>query len=133
MNKKLPIDTEGFTLVELLVVVTIIIILMTIGITLFSTATANAKKAKVRADVDSISKAMETNWDPVNRNYTGLSSTSFAREPKKPGTTAAYTYPVASPATATTWTSCYNLTTGENTDTACTADGDNCRCIKSAQ
>lgn len=49
----------GFTLVELLVVISIIAILSVIGITIFSSAQKSAQNAKRRADVKAIINALE--------------------------------------------------------------------------
>lgn len=51
--------SQGFTLIELMVVVAIIGILMAAGIIAFSGAQRNARDAKRRADIDGISKALE--------------------------------------------------------------------------
>ncbi len=53
---------SGFTLVELLVVITIIAILSTIGITIFSGTQVAARDGKRRADVDAISNALEAHY-----------------------------------------------------------------------
>ena len=58
MNIKQHVS-KGFTLIELMVVVAIIGILMAAGILAFSNAQQNARDAKRRADIDSISKALE--------------------------------------------------------------------------
>ncbi|MFH1536343.1 MAG: type II secretion system protein, partial [Patescibacteria group bacterium] len=51
-----------FTLVELLVVISIIAILSVIGITVFTGVQKNARDAKRRGDIDAISQAMEVHY-----------------------------------------------------------------------
>lgn len=55
----LSLHKQGFTLVELLVVISIIAILSVIGVTIFSSAQNSAKKAKLGADFDAIYKNIE--------------------------------------------------------------------------
>ncbi|MDO8429117.1 MAG: prepilin-type N-terminal cleavage/methylation domain-containing protein [Candidatus Daviesbacteria bacterium] len=52
-------QTQGFSLVELLVVITIIAILGTIGISVYSGAQDSAKDGKRRAEIQSIAKSIE--------------------------------------------------------------------------
>lgn len=67
----------GFTLVELLVVVTIIAILATIGLTIYTSAQKQARDAKRRGDIDALAKAMEQNYNKINGtgNYSGMCQT----------------------------------------------------------
>ncbi len=69
--------TRGFTLVELIIIVTIIAILSVIGITVFSSVQKNARDAKRKADINAIAKALEVKQ--VNDgDYAGLSVRDFA-------------------------------------------------------
>ena len=57
----------GFTLVELLVVISIIAILATVGVASFNVAQQSARDGRARSDVTNIAKSIETsrNSDPV--------------------------------------------------------------------
>lgn len=50
--------SRGFTLIELMVIISIIAILSVIGIVTFSNIQKNARDVKRRADIDAISKAL---------------------------------------------------------------------------
>lgn len=63
---------KGFTLVELLVVVSIIAILSVIGLTIFTSAQKNARDARRKADIDAIANAIETTRTPGTVYYTSL-------------------------------------------------------------
>ena len=76
-------SARGFTLVELLVVITIIAILAVVGITAFSGAQKTARDGRRRADIDSIAKAMESKYDPVTGKYQAIADGFFASN-KKP-------------------------------------------------
>lgn len=69
--------SEGFTLVELLVVITIIAILSVVGITLFTGAQKGARDAKRRSDVDAISNALEVHFKDFNAPCSATDATPY--------------------------------------------------------
>lgn len=70
--------SKGFTLVELLVVVTIIGILSTIGIVVFSDAQKNARDGRRRADIESIANAIESAKAPGTVVYSPITDANFS-------------------------------------------------------
>lgn len=110
MKKLLPASntlsvnkSKGFTLVELLVVISIIAVLSIIGLTVFTGVQKSARDAKRRADVDAISKAIEIHYStstgyPTALDCTWFSSGGCSKDPQtgldytiSPFTTTAYT------------------------------------------
>lgn len=61
----MPKSTRGFTLIELLVAISIVAILSVIGLVSFQGIRGKALEAQRRADIDSIKKAYEANYDPT--------------------------------------------------------------------
>lgn len=124
MKKFLPKSVKnpkGFTLVELLVVISIIAVLSVIGITIFSGVQKNARDARRKGDIESISKALESNYTSGSSNpYPILLDTMFAsgKIPTDPQTGNSYTGIPA--AAAATYTVCATLegTTGNATSNA---------------
>ena len=115
MRKLLP--KNGFTLIELMVTISIIAILSMVGITLFLTAQKSARDGRRRADIDAIAAALETNHVPNSTTYPALAGSMFASfssgvaVPTDSGNVSA-TYSVAvsttvgagAPAVPTAWT-----------------------------
>lgn len=96
MKKLLYIkDLKGFTLVELMVVVTIIAFLAIIGIASFTTVQKNARDGRRRADIQAIATALESNRTAAGK-YPAVDCTSttiFAsgKCPTDPDSTKSYT------------------------------------------
>ncbi len=136
MKKFLPktkYSPQGFTLVELLVVVAIIAVLSVIGITIFTGVQKGARDARRKADVEAISKALEAHFNdtacggatatPYCAVTAANAGTLFANgviptNPTPGG--GAYTVPGSA---AATYTVCANLenATGNYSDAGTTA------------
>lgn len=78
MKKFLPTSNKGFTLIELMVVVTIIAFLAVIGMVSFTNVQAQARDGRRRADIDAIATALEANRDPLAGIYPAYVATIFA-------------------------------------------------------
>ncbi len=62
-------NPQGFTLIELMVVVVIIAILAVIGASVFGNVQARARDGKRRAEITAIGKSMEASKDPAGTTY----------------------------------------------------------------
>ena len=62
---------KGFTLIVLLVTISIIAVLSVVGFTSFTQVREKAWDAKKKADIDAIRKAYEQNFDPTENNGQG--------------------------------------------------------------
>lgn len=71
-------EPKGFTLVELLVVISIIAILSTIGLTVFANVNKSARDAKRKEDIQAIAKALEVNYNDSSGKYTALAANQFS-------------------------------------------------------
>lgn len=68
---------NGFTLIELMVVIAIMAILATIGFSVYSGAQKGVRDGRRKADVDSIAKALEQNYDPLKNKYKDITAADF--------------------------------------------------------
>lgn len=119
---------NGFTLVELLVVIIIIAILATIGVVIYGNVQAKANRSKMIADIDAIAKSYETNYDIENRIYRPLTDEDFTTG-KVPTPPSNGNYSGLLTANLPSFQLCANL---EGT-TACSSISNSCYCRKSAQ
>lgn len=76
---------RGFTLIELMVVITILAILSTVGISIYSGAIKRTNQVRIRSDLESLAKTYEIGFVPDAPNmsggvgaYTALQSSDFA-------------------------------------------------------
>ncbi|MBI2019141.1 type II secretion system protein [Candidatus Daviesbacteria bacterium] len=123
MKKFLPKtvnNPKGFTLVELLVVISVIAVLSVIGITIFSGTQKTARDSRRRADVDALSKAVEAHYNSSKDQYCTANAGTYCAPvaawfasgslPKDPQTSADYTGVPANG--ATTYNVCATLEGG---------------------
>lgn len=62
-------DKNGFTLVELMVVIAIIAIIAAVGIAIFTTQQTAARDARRKADIESISQVLESHYNQSTNQY----------------------------------------------------------------
>lgn len=117
MNQGLRIKNRnsGFTLVELMVAISIVAVLAAIGFTLFQTTQSSARDAKRRADMDSVATALETRFDASASTYPAALSADWFSDRSVPVdslNTGDYIYSVVIPAAADSYTACARLEKG---------------------
>lgn len=78
-------NKKGFTLIELMVVVTIIAILAVVGLTLFNNTQRRARDATRQREIDAISKAMESYYAPLVSTINPVTCPSGAAPLTSPG------------------------------------------------
>lgn len=120
MEKMLPktkYSPQGFTLIELMVVISIIAVLSVIGITIFSGVQKNARDTKRRADIDAIATAMERKYNSGSATpYSAAAVTDFSdnKVPVDPQSGAQYTVTGTLPGTIYVVCATLENTTGGN-------------------
>ena len=106
---KQPYRLLGFTLLELLVVISIIGILVAMGAASFSFAQKQARDARRRADMKSYQNCMEQAYVEDDNKYNGASSGACAVSDPVPNPTNPYHFVTA----AATYTACAHLDNGK--------------------
>lgn len=128
------IKSNGFTLVELLVVIAVIIILSTIGLGVYKDVAGKARDAQRKSDIDAIAKAYENSYTPDG--YRELMITDFTKgnipTPPEGGNYDGEIHPPASSPRMSSFVVCARLEGFEGSD-SCTPSGQYCYCISSAQ
>lgn len=98
------INSKGFSLIELVVVLTILAILATIGLIQFIDINSRARDSARRADVYELATALEVNWK--DHGYSSLQAAQFSSFQWKDPSGNAYciaSTPLTSPLTSEPW------------------------------
>lgn len=106
---------QGFTLVELMVAISIVAVLAAIGFTLFQSTQSAARDSKRRSDVNAIATALETHYNASTAVYpSALLADWFSDKvvPADPLSAGDYTYSIVIPADASMYTICGKLEKG---------------------
>ncbi|HYD34559.1 MAG TPA: type II secretion system protein [Vitreimonas sp.] len=128
---------RGFTLLELLVVISIIGILIAMGAAAFSTAQKKSRDARRRGDMKTIQNAFEQYYANNGSTYAACNTMASSTYlpggmPVDPQTQTAYTCT----ATATTYCVCATLedtTAGNSTNTSCAYGTGSAYCASNLQ
>lgn len=81
MTKLLPKtvnNPQGFTLIELMVAISVVAILSVIGLVIYTDAQKGARDGRRRADLNALANAIEQKKDPTLPTYEPLAATDFA-------------------------------------------------------
>ena len=129
---------SGFTLVELLVVVSIIAILSVIGVAVFTNTQRTARDARRTGDIDAYSNAAEVKYNASTGVYTAPGDSDFSSGaiPKDPINTGIYVYTWTLAGDSKSYTICAGLedvTKGNYGNATATATGTTHYCRKSQQ
>lgn len=71
-------NKSGFTLVELLIVISIISILTTIGVAYYGNIQQGVRNAKRKEDIEAIAKALEVQYNGITNVYPKVDASFFA-------------------------------------------------------
>jgi len=71
-------NPRGFSLVELLIVISLIAILSSVALAAYGNIQESARNAKRRVDVEAVSKALEVHYNDMTGAYPQLDPTFFA-------------------------------------------------------
>lgn len=126
---KIPYKDNGFTLVELLVVISIIAILAVVGVVAFKNVTGGARDSRRKADIQSMAKAYEVKYQSAG-SYQAVSDADFSQG-KKPTDPLGGDYYNNRATDNSAYRVCAAL--DANAQRTCSAPSTNCYCASSAQ
>lgn len=77
-DKKIKQFQSGFTLVELLIVITIISVISVVAVAYYSGVQKNTRDAVRKSDISAIAQAYEANYNATTGLYTPLTNSQFS-------------------------------------------------------
>ncbi len=132
LNNAESLNSDGFTLTELMVTIAIIAILAIVAVALFSNPLVRARNAKRISDIQAIGHAYEVNYSPIT-GYKPLDVQQFSGQniPMPPGG-GIYTY-VYGPDTTYTCAGVKVCATLEPATGACNLSSETCYCYEGSR
>ena len=115
MKKAIPVGRQGFTLVELLVTLSIMALIMGASLVAFNSSRAVARDGRRKADLEAVRSALELYRSDVGAypaNLTLLSPNYISTIPADPVATQSYVYTPVCSTVCSTYTLCATLEIG---------------------
>jgi prepilin-type N-terminal cleavage/methylation domain-containing protein len=129
VQKLLTLNLKGFSLVEVLVVISVLVILSAIGLVVYINTQKIAQESRLKADVEAIAEALEQKYDPVTDSYVDITDADFTNG-TIPKTPSGVDYHRSLSSGNRGFIVCASLISSEPT---CSNPGANCYCVDSTQ